>query len=151
PLEAELNQILKQAMYAKDQRTADVVRMIKTKLSERRTAPGFQGEVDDPLVRDVIATYQKQMRKALEEYQATGDRGAAMREQLGFEIEFCDRFLPKKLGEDQVRALVRQTIAALGASDPKQAGRVVGEIMKAHKGEVEAGMVKRLAEQELSK
>src|SRR5262249_961724 len=76
PLEQELNQLLKEAMLKKDQQTADVLRMIKTKIMERRTAPGFKGQVDDPLIQDVIATYQKSLRKALEEYAATGDRGA---------------------------------------------------------------------------
>ena len=151
PLERDPNQVLKQAMYAKDQQTADVVRMIKTKLSERRTAPGFKGPVDDALVQDVIATYQKQLRKALEEYQSAGDRAAAMRAQLAFEIGFCDRFLPQKMGEAEARAIVREAIARLGATDPKQAGRVVGEILKAHKGQVEAQLVKRLAEEELAK
>src|SRR5262245_11278412 len=95
-LEQELNQVLKDAMYKKDQQTADVVRMIKTKVTERRTAPGFKGQVDDPLILDVIASYQKQLRKALEEYQSAGDRGAEMRAQLQFAIGFGDRFLPKQ-------------------------------------------------------
>ena len=151
PLEEELNQVLKQAIYAKDHRTADCVRMLKTRVTERRTAPGFKGPVDDALVQDVVAAYQKSMRKALEEYQSTGERGAEMREQLAFEIAFCDRFLPKKLGEEEVRGLVRQAISASGVTDPKQAGRVVGEIMKAHKGLVEAAVVKKLVEEELAK
>jgi uncharacterized protein YqeY len=147
PLEQELNQVLKDAMFKKDQQTADVVRMIKTKIMERRTAAGFKGQVDDPLIQDVIAAYQKQLRKALEEYQSTGDRGAEMRTQLQFEIGFCDRFLPKKLDEAAVRALVKETIAKSGVN---QAGRLVGEIMKTHKGQVDAAMVKKIAEEELA-
>jgi uncharacterized protein YqeY len=46
-----------------------------------------------------------------------------------------------------VRALVRERIGTLGISDPKQAGRLVGDIMKTHKGQVEAGDVKRVAEE----
>jgi uncharacterized protein YqeY len=149
-VEQDLNQLLKQAMYAKDQRTADCVRMIKTKLAERRTAPGFKGEVTDDITREVIASYQKQLRKALEEYQAAGERAAPMREQLAWEIQFCDRFLPQKMGEAEVRGLVRAAIEALGAKDPKQSGRVVGEVMKAHRDKVDAALVKRVAEQELS-
>jgi uncharacterized protein YqeY len=151
PLEQELNQLLKEAMFAKDQRTADVLRMLKTKVMERRTAPGFKGTIDDALVQEVIAAYQKQLRKALEDYQSTGDRGAEMREQLNFEIQYCERFLPKKLGEPEVRKLVQAAIAQSGMKDPKQAGRLVGEIMKANKGQVEAAMVKKIAEEELAK
>jgi uncharacterized protein YqeY len=73
-----------------------------------------------------------------------------MREQLGFEIAFCDRFLPQKLGDAEVRALVKDAIARLGVTDARQAGRVVGEIMKAHKGVVDAGTAKRIAEELLT-
>ena len=55
-LEQELTSRLTQAIKAKDGRTADVVRMLKTRLQERRTAKGFSGQVDDALVLDVIVT-----------------------------------------------------------------------------------------------
>ena len=61
-LEAQLDERLKQALKEKDARTADVVRMIKTKLSERHTAKGFSGQVDDALVLDVIGAYRKQLQ-----------------------------------------------------------------------------------------
>jgi len=49
-----------------------------------------------------------------------------------------------------VRAVVRETVARLGVSDAKQAGRVVGDIMKAHKGKLEAASVKRIVDEELA-
>ena len=51
------------------------------------------------------------------------------------------------MDEAGVRALVSERIAALGIADPKQAGRLVGDIMKTHKGQVEAGDVKRVADE----
>jgi uncharacterized protein YqeY len=148
-LEQDLNEQLKQAMRDKDQRTADVLRMIKTKVMERRTAKGFAGTVDDALIRDVIAAYRKQLQKAAGEFEAAGDKGKEQREQLQFEIGFCERFLPKGMDEAQLRALVKERIAALGLKSAKEAGRLVGDVMKSHKGQVEAGDVKRIAEQEL--
>jgi len=136
-------------MRAKDMQTANVIRMIKTKHMERRTAAGFKGPLDDSLWLEVITAYQKQLRKSREEYAALGARGADALEQLDFEIAFCSRFLPKAASDDEVRAIVRETVARLGASDPKQAGRVVGEVMKAHKGKVEAAAVKRIVDEEL--
>ena len=117
---------------------------------ERRTAAGFKGPLDDTLWLDVIASYQKQLRKTREEYVAVGERGAAALPQIDFEIELCARFLPQAAGEDEVRAAVREGIARLGIADPKQAGRLMGEIMKTNKGRFEAGTVKRLIEEELT-
>ena len=150
PIEAQLTDLLKGAMRAKDARTADCIRMIKTKHMERRTAAGFKGPLDDNLWLEVVAAYQKQLRKAREEYVAVGERGADALPQLDFEIGFCARFLPKVAGDDEVRAVVRETLARLGASDPKQSGRVMGEIMKAHKGKFDASSVKRIVEEELA-
>jgi uncharacterized protein YqeY len=58
--------------------------------------------------------------------------------------------LPRGLDDAALRALVRERLAALGVADAKQVGRVVGDIMKTHKGQVEAGDVKRIAEQLLT-
>lgn len=146
-LAAQLDDTLKHAIKDKDIRTANVVRMLKTRLTERTTAKGFSGEVDDALVLDVIGAYRKQLQKALAEYEKVGDRGAAQAAELRFEIEFCERFLPKGMDEASLRALVAERLQALGIRDPKQAGRLVGDIMKTHKGQVEAGDVKRVAEE----
>ena len=146
-LEQELTNRLTQAIKDKDARTADVVRMLKTRLQERRTAKGFSGQVDDALVLDVIGAYRKQLQKAIAEYEKVGERGAAHAAQLRFEQEFCEGYLPKGLDETAVRALVKERLAALGIADAKQVGRLVGDIMKTHKGQVEAGDVKRVAEE----
>lgn len=150
-IEAQLTDLLKEAMRSRDQRTKDVIAMIKTKHMERRTAAGFKGALDDSLWLEVIAAYQKQVRKTREEYAALGDKGKETLPQLDFEIDFCARFLPKLAGDDEVRAAVKATLGKLGPTDPKQAGRVVGEIMKANKGKFDPAAVKRIVEEELGK
>jgi uncharacterized protein YqeY len=149
-IETQIGDQLKEAMRSKDQRTADCLRMIKTKHMERRTAAGFKGPLDDALWLDVISAYQKQLKKARDEYAALGDKGAGFLPQLDFEIEFCSRFLPKLAGEDEVRAVVRETVTRMGVKDPKQAGKVMGEIMKTRKGSFDPQMVKRLVEETIA-
>ena len=48
-----------------------------------------------------------------------------------------------------MRALVRERLDALGITDAKQVGRLVGDVMKTHKGRVDAADVKRIAEEQL--
>jgi uncharacterized protein YqeY len=146
-IEQALNDTLRQAIKDRDMPTANVVRMIKARLTERTTAKGFAGAVDDALVLDVIGAYRKQLQKALVEYEKVGDRGAQQAAQLRSEIEFCERYLPRTMDEAALRALVRERQAALGISDAKQVGRLVGDVMKSHKGQVEATDVKRIAEE----
>ena len=147
PLEQQLNDTLKQAMKDKDQATSDVVRMIKTKIMERRTAKGFSGVVDDALIVDVIAAYRKQLQKAVEEFEKVGEKGKEQADQLRFEVQFCERFLPKQLDAAALQALVKERMAALGVTDAKMFGKLLGDIMKTHKGLVEANDIKRVAEE----
>jgi uncharacterized protein YqeY len=146
-LEQDLDDALRQAIRDRDTRTADAVRMLKTRLAERRTAKGFTGQVDDALVLEVVAAYRKQLQRALAEYEQLGPRGAAQAEQLRFEVAVCERFLPRPLDEAALRALVRERRDALGLRDPRQVGRLVGEVMKTHRGQVDAAEVKRVAEE----
>jgi uncharacterized protein YqeY len=146
-LEDELTNRLTQAIKGKDGRTADVIRMLKTRLQERRTSKDFAGRIDDALVLDVIGAYRKQLQKAIEEYEKLGERGAEQAARLRFEQEFCEGYLPKGMDEAAARALIKERMEALGITDAKQVGRLVGDVMKTHKGQVEAGDVKRIAEE----
>ena len=146
-LEQELNERLTRAIKGRDPQTADTLRMVKSRLQERRTAKGFSGQVDDALVLDVIGAYRKQLQKAIAEYDKLGERGAAQAAQLRFEQEFCEGYLPKGIDEAAVRGLVKERLATLGIADTKQIGRLIGDIMKTHKGQVEAGDIKRIAEE----
>jgi uncharacterized protein YqeY len=149
-IESQLTDLLKEAMRTKDQPTKDVIAMIKTKHMERRTSAGFKGPLDDNLWLDVIAAYQKQAKKSREEYAALGEKGADNLAPLDFEIAFCARFLPQMAGDDEVRAAVRATLAGLAGAAPN-AGKVMGEVMKANKGKFDPASVKRIVEEEIKK
>jgi uncharacterized protein YqeY len=77
-------------------------------------------------------------------------RSASAAEQLRSEIDILARWLPKGLDEDALRVLVRERLGALGITDAKQMGRLLGDLMKTHKGQIEAADVKRIAEELLS-
>ena len=147
----QLSAELKDAMKARDVDRRDVIRMIESEISLAKSASGFKGEVNDDLYRQVIASYSKKMEKARAEYADLGPRGEEMARKLGWEVEYLARWLPTKLDSDATEALVRATIAQLDvAGDPKAAGRVIGQIMKDHKDEVDGGLVNRLVAAALS-
>ena len=145
----DLRKKLTEALKARDRRTADVIRMIDSKITERRTSKGFKGEVDDDLYVEVIGAYKKSLEKARVEYEKGGERARDELAELDWEIGFCQQFLPAPLTDDEIRAAVRDAVAETGADSPKMAGRVVGAVMKQHKGRVEAGRVKPIVDDEL--
>jgi len=149
-LEGQLREQLTAAMKAKDSKTANLIRMINTKIMERRTAKGFTGTVDDALILDVIATYKKSMEKARTDYVNAGDRGKEQLAELDFEIEWCSKLLPAQLGEAELREAVAKAVAELPQKDPKQAGRVVGAIKKQFGDRADAQLAKKIADELLA-
>lgn len=150
-IEEQLAAELREAMKAKDAPRRDVIRQVQTEVSTAKSDPGFSGEVDDDLYRKVITSYVKKMDKSRSEYLSYGERGRAMADKLGFEIEYLSRWLPAKMAEPETRSLVRATIAGLGvAGDLKAAGRVTGALMKAHGSELDGAVVSRVVAEELA-
>ena len=146
-LEGQLREQLTAAIKAKDLKTANLIRMINTKVMERRTAKDFKGTVDDALILDVIGTYKKQMEKAKQEYAAAGERAKDQIADIDFEIAWCAKWLPQGLTEAELRDAVAKAIAELPQKDPKQAGRVIGAIKKQYGDRADAQLAKKLADE----
>ena len=147
-LEATLRTELTTAMKAKDQPTANLVRMINTKIMERRTAKDFKGTVDDALILDVISTYKKSMEKAKVDFANAGDRG---KEQLA-ELEVRDRVVQQVLaaGRERGRAARRGREGgrrAAGQVIQKMAGKIIGAIKKQFGDRADGQLVKKLADE----
>jgi len=153
-LEAKLREELTASMKARDAKTTNTIKMINTKIMERRTAPAPKGSpedfkwvVDDAMVLDVISSYKKQMEKARVDYIAAGDRGKELLDEADFEIAWCAKWLPQGLSEAELRAAVEAAVAALPAKDPKMAGKIIGTIKKQFGDRADAQLTKKLADE----
>ena len=139
----------KAAMKSGDRATLNVIRQIQSEVAVAKAAPGFDGDVDDDLYLATIATYDKRMDKARNEYADLGERGRDQAEKLAFEIDYLSAYLPQKLDEAATRSVVGQTIADLGATDPKMTGQVIGAVMMSGQ-EVDGKLVARLVNEALA-
>jgi uncharacterized protein YqeY len=149
-IKGELSEELKDAMRARDRARLDVIRQIETEVARARSEPGFNGEVDDRLYLTVIASYIKKMDKARDEFAAAGDRGREAHDKLTFEIDYLSRWLPDQGDmEDQAREAVRVALMELRVTDPKQAGQVIGHIMKNGPSGLDGATVSRLVREAL--
>ena len=148
-LETELTEQMKTCMKAGDKVGLAAVRMVRTKIMEKRTAKNAT-EITDEVVVDVIRNYVKVMQGSIDELKAGGatDDEDNIAQMIG-EIRYLDRFLPKLYDEAQTTALVDEILAKEGITDPKQFGRVTGLVMKDHKGKADPGLVARIVKQRL--
>jgi uncharacterized protein YqeY len=149
PIKEELSEELKDAMRQRDRNRLDVIRQIETEVSRAKAEPGFEGEIDDNLYAKIIAAYVKKMDKAREEFAAAGDRGKDALAKLEFEIDYLGRWMPDGPDEDETREVVRVALMELRVDDPKQAGQVIGHIMKNGPKGMDGAVVSRLVREAL--
>jgi uncharacterized protein YqeY len=135
---------LRQARLAKDEPTKNVIGMLKSKvLLELKSGSG--AEDGDALWLATIASYVKQLKKTIAEFEKLGDRAKEQLDEARFELGFCEQFLPKKLDEAGTEKIVREVAAANNITDPKQVGKLVGQVMKSHKDDIDADLLKQVA------
>ncbi len=150
PIEQELNDELKDAMRNKDQARLAAIRGVKSDMGKRLSEPGASGPADEDLWIEVISGFVKRNLKSKAEYDALGERGAEIAAKLAWESEYLGRWLPTKLDEPATQVLVDDAIRATGATEPGDAGKVMGFIMKDHKDDVDGALVNRLVRAALS-
>lgn len=148
--EARLMADMKDAMKARDKVALGAIRMVRSKLGEKRTAKGAV-ELDDDAVIAVIKSYVKSLHGAIDDFKkgGSGDDDPAIAD-LRAEIAVLQPYLPTLLDEAATAALVDAVIAEHELVGPKAVGRAMGLLMKQHKGKVDAGLVKRLLAQRLA-
>jgi uncharacterized protein YqeY len=147
----EIDAKLRDAIKSRDSRSADCLRMLKSRLTEKRTSAGFEGELTDEVARDVASTYVKQLKKAIDEFKKAGEAGKEHIEKTQWEVDYLSQFLPQLLDEAATRTIVEEALAASGITDPGQTGRAIGIVMKDHKGKVDPSLVRKIVEEILSK
>jgi uncharacterized protein YqeY len=150
PLLNEFNTRLKDAMKGRRADEVNVIRMIKSRIMERQTSASFTGEMDDKVVLEVIATYVKQMTKALAEYEKLGEQAASHIDGIKFEIEYLSPFLPQKLGADETFELVSRIRGEEGIEDSRMIGKLIGAVMRSHRDQVDPNLVRAAAARLLS-
>lgn len=134
------------AMKARDAETLSTLRMLKAALVEAKIAKKNVDLTPDEEI-DVVARYEKKRRETMEECRRLNREDLAAKEER--EIAIARRFLPEALDEAGVREAVTRAIAAVGASGPRDMGKVMGVLMKDLKGRADGGLVNRLVKEAL--
>jgi uncharacterized protein len=144
-LELNINNDLKEAMKAKNEIRLRSIRGIKAAIMTLKTSgANIQITADDEI--KLLQKMVKQRKDSLTIFEQQGRAELAKVERD--EIEVIESYLPKQLGEAEIEAIVREAIAATGASSVKDMGKVMGVASKQVAGRAEgaviSGIVKRL-------
>lgn len=141
PISDDVMTQLKAAMKARDKARVAGLRSIRAALLNEAKATGT--DVSDAKAIEVLRRLAKQRKESIEAYDAGGRAELAAEERS--ELEVIEGFLPSLADEATTRAWVAEAIASSGAAGPRDMGRVMGALMKAHKGEIDGGLANRIA------
>jgi uncharacterized protein YqeY len=113
---------LKDAMRAKAAGKLAVLRMLKSALKYAAIEKP-DGALDDSAATQVIRKQVKQRQDSIESFEKGGRPELAAKE--AEEMEILSAYLPKGLSAEELSALVRETIAEVGATSKAQMGAVM--------------------------
>jgi uncharacterized protein len=123
-LPRQIDEDLKNAMRAKDSARLSVLRMLKAALQNAAIERvGTDGELADADAIAVVRKQVKQRQDAIASFEKGGRPELAEKERA--EIAVLNCYLPQAMGEDELRKLVAETIAEVGATSRAQMGAVM--------------------------
>jgi uncharacterized protein len=137
------------AMKAKDEATLRGLRAIKAAIIIAKTAEGAKGEISEAEEQKMLQKLVKQRKDSLEIF-TTQNRPELAQKEIE-EIAVIEKFLPKQMGADELKAAVEKVIAELGATSPADMGKVMGVATKQLAGLADGKAISALVKELLSK
>jgi len=122
-LEAKITSDLKEAMKAKDKAALRAIRAIKAQILLVKT-DGSGKELDEAAEIKLLQKMVKQRKDSLSIYEEQNREELAQTERE--EIEVIEKYLPRQMGEEALREVLKNIITQTGANSMKDMGKVMG-------------------------
>ncbi len=136
-LRDDINNALKVAMKAQDQRRVSTLRMVNAafKNADIEARGAGKGPLSDDELRAQMQKLIKQRQESAELY----DKGSRpeLANQEREEIGIITSFLPKQISEDEIKAAVAAVVKETGAASMKDMGRVMGALKERYSGKMD--------------
>jgi uncharacterized protein YqeY len=148
-LKTQVSEDIKAAMKAKDKIRLETLRSIKKVILDKETTvrPSGQEELTEEQELEVLTQLAKQRKDSVTQYQDAGREDLADKESQ--ELAIIEEYLPQQLSEAEIEAVVDELIAKVGASSPKDMGKVMGPAMKQLKGRADGSQVQAIVKSKL--
>ena len=137
PLKERITEDMKSAMRAGEKDRLAAIRLILAAIKQREVDERI--ELDDGQVLAVLEKMMKQRKDSVSQYVAAQREDLAEVERA--EMAVIETYLPAKLGEAEIDALIAAAIADTGASSPRDMGKVVAAVKDKAAGRADMGVV----------
>lgn len=148
-LKERISEDIKTAMKARDKIRLETIRSIKKVILEKETEvrPKGQDQLTPEQELELLAQQAKQRRDSIEQYRKGGRDDLADKEAQ--ELAIIETYLPAQLSPEEIEAIIDKIIESVGASSPKDMGKVMGPAMKELKGKADGKQVQEIVKAKL--
>ena len=149
-LKERIGEDIKTAMKAKDKIRLETVRGIKKAILEKEVAlrPQGQDSLSEEQEIEILAQLAKQRRDSIEQFSNAGRDDLADKEQQ--ELAILETYLPEQIDDSELESIVDEIITSVGATSPKDLGKVMGVAMKQLKGKADGKKIQAIVKSKLS-
>ena len=149
-LRDDINNAVKDAMKAKDERKLSTLRMINSTLKNSDIEARGQGKppLSDEDILGVLQKMIKQRQESVELYDKGGRPELAAQERE--EIAVITAYLPKQMSDDEVKAAIAATVSEIGAASMKDMGKVIAALKAKYAGQMDFGKASGLVKAALT-
>src|SRR3989339_37737 len=160
-LKEKINQDFKEAFKAKEELKVSVLRMlnsaIKNKEMDKRTKLVKAGTSDEAILvkesqlldeetLEAIGTEAKRRKDSIKQFQDGNRPEMAAQEEA--ELKILSAYLPKQMGEEEIRKIVQESIKESGATGAQEIGKVMKALMPRVKGKADGNLVNKIVKEE---
>ncbi len=148
-LKDRISDEIKTAMKARDKLRLETVRGIKKVIIEKESTIRASGreELTEDEELAIVMQLAKQRRDSIKQFTDAGREELAEKEAK--ELTILEEYLPSQLSEADIETAVDEAIAAVGASGPRDMGKVMGPVMQKLKGKADGGKVQAIVKAKL--
>src|SRR5499433_1540818 len=136
-LRDDINNAVKEAMKAKDERKLSTLRMVNSTIKNADIEARGQGKppLSDEALLGVLQKMIKQRQEAVELYDRGGRAELAAQERE--EIAIITAYLPKQMSDEQVKNAIAAIVAETGAAGMKDMGKVISTLKAKYSGQMD--------------
>lgn len=139
---------IKEAMKAQDKVALATLRNIKKVMLEAKTALGAGDTLSDEAALKIIQKLVKQGKESAELYQSQ-NRTDLAQEELS-QVAVMEKYLPKQMSADELQAALKEIISEVGATSPREMGKVMGEATKRLAGRADSKAISNIVKELLA-
>ena len=147
-LKNQIDEDIKIAMRNKEKDELRALRGIKSMILLAETEKGAQQELLPETELKLLTKAANQRRESLSVFREQGREDLAEKEEA--ELKIIERYLPKQLTEEEMRAELQKIIQQAGAKGPQDMGKVMGDATRLMAGRADGKAISAVVKSMLS-